>query len=32
VVVQVQQQSGALEAGTTIRAEDVFTNQYVTEA
>ncbi len=32
VVIDVQQQSGALEADKTIRPEDVFTNQYVTEA
>jgi NitT/TauT family transport system substrate-binding protein len=32
VVIDVQQKSGALEAGKTIRPEDVFTNQYVTEA
>jgi NitT/TauT family transport system substrate-binding protein len=32
VVLNVQQQSGALEVGQTIRPEDVFTNQFVTEA
>jgi NitT/TauT family transport system substrate-binding protein len=30
-VIDVQQQSGALEAGQTIRPDQVFTNQYVPE-
>jgi sulfonate transport system substrate-binding protein len=31
-VIEVQQRSGAIEAGQTVRPEQVFTNQYVTES